>query len=374
MSFLDQKRAAAVLKHAVLLRYVRPFAMKTGAYSPGRRVAVIDAYAGVGRYANGDEGSPALLMREAKLVAQQRQLECYLIEANRTSFAQLKSVVDLEGQGLKIFPFCGRAEDELPGVMAQVREIPAFVFLNPFGLMASFDTVREVFKRPAGFGVPATEMLINFNAGPLRRAAGLLASDRQIPATLNRMDEVCGGDWWRKTWADSDGDRAQAELAVIRAYARRVAAACNTGFWMTPVRNRASHKPVYYLIFFTRHPDGLGIFGDALSSGLEEWRRVVYRVEDASTFWDSEQAFVESEQQMADAWVDEIEKNLRTLLAEGRPFPIMTKYSQVLGSAFGLAREEHLRTAWKRLHQEGITSTDSNGELIKKTISPAVPM
>ncbi len=48
--FFESKRAAAVLKHAILSGYVSPFAVKTGSTSVDHRVAIVDGYAGAGRY------------------------------------------------------------------------------------------------------------------------------------------------------------------------------------------------------------------------------------------------------------------------------------------------------------------------------------
>lgn len=51
--FFRSKRAAAVLKHAILGKYVVPFAAKTGSTSTGKRVVIVDGYAGAGRYEDG---------------------------------------------------------------------------------------------------------------------------------------------------------------------------------------------------------------------------------------------------------------------------------------------------------------------------------
>jgi hypothetical protein len=66
-NFSSSKRAAAVLKHAILGGYIVRFASKTGSASRGNRVVIVDGYAGAGRYDTGEPGSPALIAAAARL-------------------------------------------------------------------------------------------------------------------------------------------------------------------------------------------------------------------------------------------------------------------------------------------------------------------
>lgn len=81
--FFVRKKAAAVLKHGILNRYVVPFASKVGQDAPDGRVVHLDGYAGPGRYEDGTMGSPALILEAAARVADFRRLECYFVERGR---------------------------------------------------------------------------------------------------------------------------------------------------------------------------------------------------------------------------------------------------------------------------------------------------
>ncbi|MGW0434127.1 three-Cys-motif partner protein TcmP [Micromonospora sp. NPDC003197] len=373
MTFFEGKKPAAILKHAIMNQYIDQFVAKTGLYSLGHRVAVIDGYAGEGRYASGEEASPAMLMRKAReLTRINRCLESYLVESEPVPLAKLRQVVATEGADLPVELFQGSIADHLGHLLARVKDVPLLVFLDPFGVMIPFTATVEIFhQRPTQ--PPATELLINFNASGLRRIAGLLSSEKVIPgkeAALARMDAACGSDWWRQTWLDHGEDHDAAEEAVVAAYARRLASSQRCGWWTTPVRNRAHQKPVYYLVFLTRHPDGFIAFGEALSLGLQRWRQALHEIMNADTLFGDEVAFQASEKALTDGWVNEIEANLRQLLSDGKPFKIFDRYGDVFGSAAGQAREMHLRAAWKRLYPD-VTRTDSKGDLIKKVIEPA---
>jgi hypothetical protein len=244
--------------------------------------------------------------------------------------------------------------------------------------MIPFDDVVKVFARPRGLGAPATEVLINFTAVGLRRIAGHLLSEHKSEATLQRMDEVCGGMWWRDAWSSSaaskeasDAEKQHAEDAVVTGYAQRMGKAAHAGWWTFDVRNRPELRPAYHLVFLSRHRDGLALFGESLSLGLVRWRRAVFDEETSGTLFSGDDAFKAQEGQLEAAWIAEIARNLRVCLAQHGAFTIVEHYDDVFGATVGRARQTHLRAAWKQLHEQGLTKTDSKGRfLIQKRIEP----
>lgn len=172
---------------------------------------------------------------------------------------------------------------------------------------------------------------------------------------------------------ENAGEGDVSEVAVIRGYAERLSKAARSrcGYWTVPVRNKAHHKPAYYLVFLTRHQEGLRVFGEAVSLGLQEWREFVYHEDAQGTLFEDKELFRVNEDSLAAEWASEIKGNLRRLLDEGRSFVIGDRYLEVYGSALGQAREKHLRQAWKELYAEGATKTDSKGKLLQKRIEPA---
>lgn len=376
--FFQSKKAAAILKHAILDQYINPFAMKTGSTSQGGRVAIVDGYAGTGTYEDGGEGSPGLLLRKAREMSSHRQLECLFVEQDPAAFQQLSQFTSEAGDNLHVRVFRGDVADNLDLILAETQGIPLFVFLDPFGLMIPFEDVGKILTRPAGVGMP-TEVLINFSTIALRRIAGHLTSPSANEATLRRMDEVCDGDWWRAAWLEkaptreaNDQEREAAEEAVVEGYATRLSTAAHAGYWTADVRNREHYRSAYHLVFLSRHHDGLYLFGESLSLGLEKWRRAIFDAESVgSLFEGDEDEFKAEEKALSDKWVTEIAENLRRLLAEHGSFRILDRYSEVYGDTLGKARVKHLRAAWKILIREGITKTDARGELFPKIIEPA---
>lgn len=384
--FHKSKQSAAVLKHAVINSYVTPFASKTGSTSKDNRVAFIDGYAGPGRYEDGTEGSGAMLLRKAKeLAALNRKVECHFVEDDAETVARLRDVAAAEGVGVTYTITDDNIAAHLPKLLDEVKDIPLFVYLDPCGLPIPLEEVALIFDRPSGYGAPATEVLINLTAG-LRRFAGMLYSDKAVPNSLKRLDAAFGGDWWREVWLEkcpakegSEDQKMAAELAVVEGYAERLRQqAGGAGTWIIDVKPRANLKPIYYLVFATRHLDGMATFGEATSMGLERWRKHnAEQAADDTLFGDAadwEAAWKAEENKLKDQWVNTLADRLTVELAKGEAFRIIERADEILGNDLvGLVRTMHLRAAVKEVLAANKTTTNPKGvqDLYKLLLTPA---
>lgn len=365
-NFHKSKKSAAVLKHAIIDQYATPFASKTGSRSVNNRVAFIDGYAGPGRYEDGQEGSGAMLLRKAHEMADYpRRIECHFVEQDPDTVARLRQVVADEGAGVAVTITDGDISEHLPALLDSVKELPLFVYLDPCGLIIPLDQVARIFKRPSGYGVPATEVLINLTAH-LRRFAGILTSADPVEGSLRRMDAVCGGAWWRETWTMNLPDKDAAELAVVQGYAERLRErAGGAGTWVIDVRPRANLKPIYYLVFATRHIDGMLAFGESASLGLQQWRRYHAELAAETTLFgeaaDWEQNWKSEEAGLKAQWIDTIADRLTTELAKGEGFRVIDRPDQIFGDLVGVARGLHLRAAIYKVLADKKTTTSPKG-------------
>ena len=361
--FFHQRKAAAILKHGILSRYLRPFAMKTGSTSIGGRVVILDGYAGEGRYEDGTPGSPIHMARTAADLAPARVVDLVLIEKNRAKHAALLRALSDEGFNLTHQPVRGGVNDHLDEVLGIAMGVPLFAFLDPYGRGLEFDDlVTKIYGRPNFQYAPATEVLMNFSAGAVRRIGGYLRSPKSFAGktkTLEGMDRFCGGDWWRQAYLDA-GSPERATTVIATEYQSRIHRATGCGGWLIPVHNAEGLQPVYHLLYLTRHPDGIWNFGEAVSGAQEEWRRAVIQ---PGTLFDDDDAFRTSEQALEEKWVREIKRNIKALLASRSRFIVERHYSVVFGTATGDAREKHLRRAIKELYREGSTGFNGAGRL-----------
>jgi three-Cys-motif partner protein len=366
--FFDEIQAAAILKHGILRRYLPVYATKTGTYARGRMVIYFDGYAGQGRYEDGRPGSPLIAAGVARTIASQRnprKLRLFLVEKDRASEGRLRQLMAAEAPDVQATVHGGDAEEFLGLLLAECAGLPLFGFLDPYGRgLPPRPLIRLMNRTRDRHGRPQTELLINFSDPMIRRTGGLLTSaspQPQDPVTLARMDAVCGGDWWRQAYtaarSNSTGVRA-----VVSGYRQRLERATSSRTWCVPVRNRGHQEPRYYLIFLSRHPDGLWEFGEAVSSAAEEWRKFVDNAEfgEADTLFDWDAHLTAT-----------IKGNIAKLVAEeAAPFVIRARYEAVMGDALALARGKHIRAAVKQLHAEGRTATDGRGDIDTMVIKP----
>src|ERR1700722_8054675 len=127
--FFGAIKPAAVLKHAILSRYLVVYASKTGTNSAGRRVVYFDGYAGPGRYGDGTAGSPLIAARVACSLASlrpPRQLDLFLVEKDRDTAELLRQVMATEGKVLGVQPAIhdGDVAKYLDVLLAMCRGVP----------------------------------------------------------------------------------------------------------------------------------------------------------------------------------------------------------------------------------------------------------
>jgi three-Cys-motif partner protein len=372
--FFGEIKAAAVLKHAILRRYLHVYVAKTGTYAPGRRVVYFDGYAGPGRYDDGTDGSPLIAAGVARSVAalrSPRQLDLFLVEKDPDAVKQLRQVMAAEGKDLGVEPAIheGDVAKYLDSLLAASQRVPLFGFIDPYGRGLPPQSLAKIMNRNrADQGRPQTELLINFSDITVRRIGGLLTT--QSPQTgdetrLARLDEACGGNWWRAVYL-SAGSTTAGVQAVVSGYRHRLERATSSKSWCVPVRNRGHQEPRYYLVFLSRHPDGLWEFMEALSKAAQEWREFIDREE----FGEGGMLF-NMEPHLEDSWEAVIASNLTRLINEGAaPFVVRDKYETVMGDTLGLAREKHIRAAVKRLHKACLTASTGKGDIDVMTILP----
>lgn len=375
--FFVSKKAAAVLKHGILSRYIKPWAAKVGSTAEDKRVVYVDGYAGPGKYEDGTAGSPALILDTARDMPY-RSIDCHFVEKTRKSFGPLSSVIaDAQRDGVSCQAYRGRLDRHLDSILQAAGKAPLFVFLDPFGLAIPFEDITGKImggSRNRASGTK-TEVLINFSSNAVRRIGAFLDKDGDVPnreSTLGSMDRACGGSWWRDIYTSLETNE-QRVVAIADEFMTRAAKAANSGGWSLPVRNRADLQPVYHLVYLSRHPDGLWLFGDCLARAQEDWRRHLSPPPAPSegTLFELDDTFPTEEQNRTSAWLAEIKGNIRQLLRDNPSgFPIQNQYAAVLGAAIGLAKEPLIRQAVKELHAAGETSCPGTGKVSKFFLSP----
>lgn len=352
-NFFQSPQAAAVYKHRLLREYIPPFVGKTGSVGTGH-VVVYDAYSGPGRYGDEQPGSPELLVDTAVAMAKLRNVTTVFSERDQDYCDRLQTLMTEKGVDPETYEIRrGSVEKHLDDVVASAGDDPLFVFLDPFGLTISFaELVRLItMRRRAGTPYqPVTEVLMNFSYEAVRRIAGVARSDKDYKAKaaqIAKLDVTLGGDWWHALAEEQPEGWVP---AILAGFASRVRNEVKGGYITASVADSLRAQPVYELILFTQHRDGLWTMMTAMAKARGAWRAWLRDHQDQQTIAGLE--FEDDE----NAWVDEIAANINRVLTDQGAFVVQDELLPVFGRAFGVAWETHVTKALKKLKADGLIS------------------
>lgn len=371
-NYWEDKALPALLKHEIIRKYVPKFIGMLTSTHP--KVVLLDGYAGMGRYLNGDTGSAVQILEIAKNIATSRNkmVDVYLNERDPETLARLRLEVAnyAEVPNLTINITEGDVAVELEGIISAAAGSPLFIFLDPCGLGLPFELLNRVLGklRPAsGVTNVPTEILLNFSADAVRRIGGLVDQPTANQTALSRLDETVGGDWWRRYY-DGSLAKEDAEIQVVKGYIHRLGIAAQMKMFAVPAKRELNHRPLYYLVFGTRSPFGSWFFGDSVARASRTWR------EAAESRAEGDQLSLEGivltpEQQnsaLEDVATEAIQLNLISLLAKHGDFVVGKYPEEVFGDYFGLVTEKVVRRAIKELKRKGLTSATGKGDDIDR--------
>jgi len=367
-NYWEDKALPALLKHEIIRRYVPKFIGILTSTHP--KIVLLDGYAGMGRYLNGDIGSAIQILEIAKNIATSRnkKVDVYLNERDPETFARLKLEIAnyADQSGLTIHLTDGDVAVELEGIITAAAGLPLFIFLDPCGLGLPFELLNRVLGklRPAsGLTNVPTEILLNFSAEAVRRIGGLVGQPESNQTALSRLDETVGGDWWRHFY-DGSLEKEEAEIQVVKGYIHRLAAAAQMKMYAVPAKRELNHRPVYYLVFGTRSSFGSWFFGDSVARASRTWREAAESRAEGDQM--SLEGIVltpeEQNQTLEDEATEVIEQNLLTLLERHGNFVVGKYPEEVFGNYFGLVTEKIVKRAIKELKKKGLTSATGVGD------------
>lgn len=371
-ALLSSRQPQSAHKHALLETYGISFVMKLGRGS--KAVSLVDGYAGQGRFDDGKAASAELLLIEAlKSKGMGIATKVTVVEKDRSRFNLLKSVVDgYRNHAVDAVALHGTCAEHLQTIEDRSKGVPLLLFLDPCGATLPWDDLTTFLLRRGS--TPRTELLMNFSAGLTRRASGVLYKSRNTDnsavdkdalkdgkAAIERMNLVCGGDWW--------GDVAIAEHvrsgeqhwesaahAVAEEYLKRLGRATNMDYMSIPVYKQKGQQPIYHLMFLTHDSRGIWVFADSAAKAREVWLGVELEKRDAKDENRGEPLFdyVDEEAKFTiESSVAHIKTNLMDLLELKQSIRVGDYPFEVFGDYLGVARETSVTRAIKQLEKEG---------------------
>jgi len=280
--FFTKKHEWSRLKDEILGTYLIPYLAKLG--RAGRLVVVVDAFAGKGRFDDGEAGSPIIILdaiTKTRSSNPAASVEALLIE--KKYYRELAKAVAGYPE-CRVLP--GTYEPHVQALAVVLdRRRSVLLFVDPYGVKSlDFEYFRALAQRE----LESFELVLNFNTfGFLREGCRLLGiegfdcgldsteyeNEPDSPNSVARMNAIADGDYWQaflREYHERGSDIRPAELAFAQEYLHRL-----EGLFAhvisIPVHEKRSHLPKYRLYFGTQHPDGLILMADKMSRVWKEF-------------------------------------------------------------------------------------------------------
>ncbi len=263
--FFSEKRPWSRMKDRILGSYLTPYLAKLAHL--GRRILLVDAFAGPGVFADGSTGSPVMFCEVAEKQAP-NQYRAIFVNSDAASHQALSTKLQPLIQQHRVATVCGSAGDMLRNLGATaLTKDTLFLYLDPFGLKGcEFSKIEPILKRPQSV---STEVLINISVPTIDRLStkNAIATGRATGQTssLNALlTEVLGGEYWKDIlWKGGGPEDVIAEYcARLRSYLPYVASC--------PVRESEQTAIKYFMILCSRHEDAIDLMNDIMRAAYQE--------------------------------------------------------------------------------------------------------
>lgn len=259
-------REQALVKHTFLDTYMPAQIPKIVSWAD--EFTYVDLFAGPwqsqsGDYSDTSFGIALRRMTEAKAMQTKRErrvrMVAHLVEKKAANYAELIEAVKRFPE-VEVHCYPGVAELHAATI---ARSIPArafrFVVIDPKG-------VPDVRKFKCLIEPANTEVLLNFMFQFANRFAGSQDRMPTLEGWLGGLSDEQGS--WRKDFAELRGQDREAAITERARQALRKMGGYDHAPALT-VDETASERPLYKLIYLSRHPVGLRVFRDAHVKALE---------------------------------------------------------------------------------------------------------
>ncbi len=263
--FFDEQKPWSRLKNRILGSYMPPYMAKVAKL--GKRIIIVDAFAGPGRFNDRTAGSPLIIAEAAEKFAAGKY-DAYFFN-NRESHHNLLAGF-LERQGISAAkPVFGDAIEQLADLIARLRDETLFLYIDPYGLDCEYDLLRPLLERPKRH---STEIMINLHM-PISHRLGSRytvqrdgVEDPKIRRYHEKLTRVYGGNyWWDILIEGQYANAKKREEALINHYRGMLT---STGYLSysgaCPIREKTDSATKYFMVFASPHPDALLLLNDEM--------------------------------------------------------------------------------------------------------------
>ena len=262
--FFEGKRPWSVIKDQVLSSYMSPYLAKVK--SLGKRILLIDGFAGPGVFDDHSSGSPLVMCQAAEKFAK-GNYQAYFFNKKPHFHEKLTSVLEKQGWLGAAKPMLGDTTKILPSLPNLLRDQTVFLYLDPFGPTGCpYSLIEPFLTRNQSY---STEIVIMMHMPAMHRFAARHAveagrADEPLIQTHHQtMTNIFGGDYWKPIMFAPNLSAEQRDFQLIEAYRAKLAGHLPyTGY--CPVREGENKRIKYFIVFASRHPDTMLLMHEAM--------------------------------------------------------------------------------------------------------------
>lgn len=276
-SFFERKRRWSKRKDRILAYYLEPYLAKVARLR--RPILIVDGFAGPGKFGDGELGSPLIICEKARAaIARGADISVWCIEHVDGLYARLED--NLSGFSFAL-ALPGQFLEHVPRICSAAETHTVFLYVDPYTVEGlDWSALDAVFQHLQESGA-SVELLLNFNASSFVRR-GLATLRQEVPdvdpkiedpeesdarplhsPSAERLTRIVGGPWWKDLLTGTKGFPEQVNGVTQRLSAQLRERFSEVGY--TAIRAKQTHVlPKYYLMFASRHSDGLELMNDAM--------------------------------------------------------------------------------------------------------------
>ncbi len=251
------------VKHTILKKYLETWINILGRWN--KKVCFFDCFAGRGKYADGKDGSPLIILKAAAELKSKRQhigeIELTFIEKDKGNYENLLKILEEEIEknpekysGIKVNqPINDEFVNVVSDLLNEYEKLPpSFFFIDPFGFGGiPFQIIQKILS------IQKTEVFINFMIRDVNRFLN-------SPNHLHSIEELYGIDDVNNN-IDSRFSNLNRESALLKLYREQLHEHAGVNFTF-PFKINADEKlqTTYYLIHATNHLQGCEVMKDIM--------------------------------------------------------------------------------------------------------------
>jgi three-Cys-motif partner protein len=245
---LPKLKEVSKAKHRILEKYFPAWAQILG--SRNLNLVYVDCFAGFGQYAQGEEGSPLLIIRRAQEVVEKANgrfsIHAIFVEKDAQAARALQSHIpgDLPVH-MNVHVLNEDAHDFVPKLLGALPNgMPAFFFVDPYGHPLTIPVMNQILSRPR------TEILLTL----MWYAINMHLNNLQTEAAITRM---FGGEQWKSqsfmkmSGSEREKDFVQYFLSQLNA---KYKLSFRVRFGQEDKVPAGERRTKYYLIHLSNHP------------------------------------------------------------------------------------------------------------------------